>query len=125
VTLDVVPATGDFTGTSHIDLAVRHDASPIGAWTIFKIDDENDGTNNQPNHGCTDPGAANGLGPCFGDYPHIGADANGFYITTNEYSFFGPEFKSAKHLRLLEECPGRHAGYRRRSSRWIPSAWTA
>ncbi len=25
---------------------------------------------------------------CIGDYPHIGADANGFYLTTNEYSFF-------------------------------------
>jgi hypothetical protein len=88
VTLDVDPATGAFTGTSHIDLAVRHASSPIGTWKIYKIDDENDGTNGQPNHGCS-------LGPCFGDYPHIGADANGFYITTNEYSFFGPEFKSA------------------------------
>ena len=26
-----------------------------------------------------------GHGPCLGDYPHIGADANGFYITTNAY----------------------------------------
>ena len=26
-------------------------------------------------------------GPCIGDYPHIGLDANGFYVTTNEYSF--------------------------------------
>lgn len=88
LTLDVVPATGDFTGTSHLDLAVRHDASPIGTWQVYKIDDENDGTNGQPDHHCS-------LGPCFGDYPHIGADANGFYITTNEYSFFGPEFHSA------------------------------
>jgi hypothetical protein len=23
--------------------------------------------------------------PCLGDYPHIGADANGFYITTNDF----------------------------------------
>jgi hypothetical protein len=34
--------------------------------------------------------------PCIGDYPHIGVDANGFYLTTNEYSFFGPEFNSAQ-----------------------------
>jgi hypothetical protein len=88
LTLDVDPATGDFTGTSHLDLAVRHNASPIGTWKIYKINDENDGTNGQPNHHCSG-------GPCFGDYPHIGADAYGFYITTNEYSFFGPEFKSA------------------------------
>ncbi|MEO8252293.1 MAG: hypothetical protein ABI578_07445 [Chloroflexota bacterium] len=88
LTLDVVAATGAFTGTSHLDLAVRHAASPIGTWKIYQIDDENDGTNGQPDHGCS-------FGPCFGDYPHIGADANGFYISTNEYSFFGPEFKSA------------------------------
>ena len=88
LTLDVVPATGDFTGTSHLDLAVRHNADPRGTWKIYKIDDENDGSNGQPNHHCS-------LGPCFGDYPHIGADRYGFYISTNEYSFFGPEFTSA------------------------------
>jgi hypothetical protein len=94
LTLDVDPATGDFTGTSHLDLAVRHDASPIGTWKLYTIDDEDDATH-APNHHCTDPGSVSGFGPCYGDYPHIGADANGFYITTNEYSFFGPEFKSA------------------------------
>lgn len=88
LTLDVDPATGGFLGTSHLDLAVRNDPSPIGTWTIYKIDDENDGSNGQPDHNCS-------FGPCFGDYPHIGADHHGFYITTNEYSFFGPEFKSA------------------------------
>ena len=31
-------------------------------------------------------------GPCLGDYPHIGADANGFYITTNEFYVFSPGF---------------------------------
>ena len=34
--------------------------------------------------------------PCIGDYPHIGVDSRGFYLTTNEYSFFGPEFNSAQ-----------------------------
>jgi hypothetical protein len=95
LTLDVDSATGAFTGTSHLDVAVSHTSNPTGAWTIYKIDDENDGTNNQPNHHCTDPGSVSGFGPCFGDYPHIGADAYGFYISTNEYSFFGPEFTSA------------------------------
>jgi hypothetical protein len=33
---------------------------------------------------------------CFGDYPHIGADSSGIYLTTNEYSFFGPEFHGAQ-----------------------------
>jgi len=88
LTLDVDPASGGFLGTDHLDLAVHTGDSPVGSWTIYKIDAENDGTNGQPNHHCS-------FGPCLGDYPHIGADANGFYITTNEYSFFGPEFKSA------------------------------
>jgi hypothetical protein len=88
LTLDVDPATGDFTGRNHLDLAVRHANSPAGTWTIYRIPVENDGTQGQPNHHCSG-------GPCIGDYPHIGADANGFYITTNEYEFFGPEFKSA------------------------------
>jgi hypothetical protein len=89
LTLDVVPETGAFTGTSHLDVAVKHDPNPAGpGWTIYTIDDENDGTHGTPDHGCS-------FGPCFGDYPHIGADAYGFYISTNEYSFFGPEFHSA------------------------------
>ena len=35
-------------------------------------------------------------GPCFQDYPHIGADANGVYVTTNEYDLFGPSFNAAQ-----------------------------
>ena len=27
---------------------------------------------------------------CLGDYPHIGMDANGLYITTNEFDLFTP-----------------------------------
>jgi hypothetical protein len=88
LTLDVNPANGDFLGTNHIDLAVSNSSSPLGAWTIYRIPVQDDGTAGTPNHGCS-------LGPCLGDYPHIGADANGFFVTTNEYSFFGPEFKSA------------------------------
>jgi hypothetical protein len=97
LTLDVNPASGAFLGTSHLDLAVSNSADPTsGLWTIYKIADEDDGSLGMPNHHCTKPGSVTGFGPCFGDYPHIGADANGFYITTNEYSFFGPEFHSAQ-----------------------------
>ena len=35
-------------------------------------------------------------GPCFQDYPHIGADKYGVYITTNEYDLFGPSFNAAQ-----------------------------
>ena len=33
---------------------------------------------------------------CIGDYPHIGADKYGFYVTTNEYPFFTDGFNSAQ-----------------------------
>ncbi|MEK6207421.1 MAG: hypothetical protein AABM32_07250 [Chloroflexota bacterium] len=89
LTLDVVPDTGEFTGTNHLDLAVSRTPDPTGMWNIYRIPVQDDGTAGTPNHHCSG-------GPCIGDFPHIGADEYGFYITTNEYSFFGPEFISAQ-----------------------------
>jgi hypothetical protein len=88
LTLDSNP-NGSFTGTNHLDIAVSQTANPTGAWTIYRVPVQDNGTGGTPNHGCS-------LGFCLGDYPHIGADANGFYVTTNEYSFFGPEFIGAQ-----------------------------
>ena len=85
LTLEVVPETGAFTGDNHLDIAVAND--PTSTWNIYRLDVTNDGTFGTPVH----PHC-----PCIGDYPHIGVDANGFYLTTNEYSFFGPEFNSAQ-----------------------------
>jgi hypothetical protein len=84
LTLEQTP-DGNFTGDNHLDIAVASD--PTGTWNIYRLDVTNDGTFGTPVH----PHC-----PCIGDYPHIGVDANGFYITTNEYSFFGPEFNSAQ-----------------------------
>jgi hypothetical protein len=93
---------GDFIGTNHLDIAVSNTSSPLGSWTIYRVPVQDDGTAGTPNHGCT------GIAPygqrttptnpnaCLGDYPHIGADANGIYITTNEYSFFGNDFHGAQ-----------------------------
>ena len=89
LTLETKKATGDFTGKNHLDLAVSDSPDPTGTWTIYRIPVQDDGTQGTPNHHCS-------RGPCIGDYPHIGADANGVYLTTNEYSFFGPEFKAAQ-----------------------------
>src|SRR6266571_2489682 len=89
LTLDRVGTSGALSGKNHLDLAVSQTSNPTGSWTIYRIPVQDDGTDGTPNHGCS-------FGPCLGDYPHIGADANGFYITTNEYSLFGPEFKSAQ-----------------------------
>jgi hypothetical protein len=85
LTLEVVPSTGAFTGDNHLDIAVTRD--PLGDWDIYRLDVTDDGTFGTPVH----PHC-----PCIGDYPHIGVDGNGFYITTNEYSFFGEEFNSAQ-----------------------------
>lgn len=89
LTLDTDPATGAFLGSNHLDIAVSTSADPTRKWIIYRLPVQDDGTDGTPNHGCS-------LGPCIGDYPHIGADKNGFFITTNEYSFFGPEFISAQ-----------------------------
>jgi hypothetical protein len=89
LTLDVDPLSGEFLGSNHIDLAVSETNAPTGDWALYTIPAQNDGTEGTPNHHCSQ-------GPCIGDYPQLGADANGIYITTNEYSLFGPEFTSAQ-----------------------------
>jgi hypothetical protein len=89
LTLDVDPVSGAFTGPNHIDIAVSNTSNPTGSWTIYRLPVQDDGTQGTPNHHCS-------LGPCIGDYPHIGADKHGIYITTNEYSLNGPEFKAAQ-----------------------------
>ena len=105
LTLETFPSTGDFTGVNHLDLAVSNTGDPTGSWTIYRVQVQDDGNNGTPNHGCT------GIAPygspvptipptfknaCLGDYPHLGADANGIYLTTNEYSFFGNDFHGAQ-----------------------------
>lgn len=86
LTLDTDTATGAQTGPNHLDLAVSSTANPLGSWTIYKIPVQNDGTQGSPVH----PNC-----PCLGDYPHIGADAHGIYLTTNEFPLAGG-FNSAQ-----------------------------
>jgi hypothetical protein len=85
----VDPVSGNLLGPNEISIAVSTSTDPTGSWVIYHLPTQDDGTQGTPNHGCS-------LGPCYGDYPHIGADKYGFYVTTNEYSLFGPEFKSAQ-----------------------------
>jgi hypothetical protein len=94
LTLDVDPVSGAFLGSNHLDVAVSTTPDPLGSWTVYKVPVQDDGTEGTPNHGCTD--GAGHPGPCIGDYPHIGYDANGVYITTNEYELLGPEFIAAQ-----------------------------
>ena len=84
--IDVNPANGAFTAGSHLYIAVSQGGDPTGLFNIFSIDVTNDGTDGTPSHdNC----------PCFGDQPLIGADANGFYVTTNEYPIFVAGFNGA------------------------------
>jgi hypothetical protein len=84
-TLDVAPdGSGAFTGTSHLDILVGQ--NPTGTLTKFSIDTTRDAP-------CFNDARKTKPGPCFPDYPHIGADANGIYITTNVFDFFGPSYE--------------------------------
>ena len=93
-TLHRVGTTPAFNGKNTIDVAVSNSGDPRGSWTIYHVPAQNDGTDGTPDHGCTLDGTAHG--PCFQDYPHIGADKYGVYITTNEYDLFGPAFNAAQ-----------------------------
>jgi hypothetical protein len=70
---DVDPDTGDLTGGANTLLAVSKTRDPLGPYTVYAID--------ASHAGCT---------LCIGDQPLIGADANGFYISTAEYDLDPP-----------------------------------
>jgi hypothetical protein len=89
LTLDHVGTTASLTGNNHLDIAVSDTGDPTGTWTIYSLPVQNNGTQRTPDHHCNN-------GFCLGDYPHIGADANGIYLTTNEFAFFGPGFYGAQ-----------------------------
>jgi hypothetical protein len=52
-------------------LAVSQSSDPTGTFSLYKIDTTDDGFF--------------GVCPCFGDQPLVGADNNGFYISTNSF----------------------------------------
>lgn len=85
--IDTDPASGAFGNHSHELIAVSQTSDPTGMWRDFAIDTTDDGTNGTPNHvGC----------PCFGDQPLIGANAAGFFVTTNEFSLGNGPFNGAQ-----------------------------
>ena len=63
--------------TTDILVAVSQSSDPRGSYNLYAFDTTNDGFI--------------GVCPCFGDQPLIGADTNGFYISTNSFgvAFFG------------------------------------
>ncbi len=81
--LDQDVFSGAFTGRSNLFLAVSATSNPLGDYAFFGIDTSN---GDATDRGC----------PCFDDFPHVGADANGFYITANRFSLNGPFYNGAQ-----------------------------
>jgi hypothetical protein len=78
--IDVNPYTGAFGYRSSELIAVSQTSDPAGTYALFSFDTTNDGIGGTP----SEPNC-----PCFGDQPRIGADANGFYISTDSYPIHG------------------------------------
>jgi hypothetical protein len=89
LTLDRIGTSSSLAGPNHLDIAVSQTANPTGAWSIYHLPVQNNGTGGTPDHGCAG-------GFCLGDYPHIGADANAIFLTTNEFALFGSGFYGAQ-----------------------------
>ena len=83
---DVDPASGNFTGGTSVMIAVSQSSNPTLGWNILKLD-TTDGDGSLAGH----PNC-----PCLGDQPLIGADANGFYVSTNEFPLFANGFNGAQ-----------------------------
>jgi hypothetical protein len=83
----VDPTTGAFGNSALQYVAVSQSSDPTGSWTIYSFPTTDDGTQGTP----SDPGC-----PCFGDQPLLGADANGVYVSTNEYSISGSAYNGAQ-----------------------------
>jgi hypothetical protein len=69
------------------DIAVNPSGDPTTPWTIYHLPGSDLGGN-----GC----------PCFGDQPLLGIDQDNLYISTNEFSIFGPEFNGAQIYALAK-----------------------
>lgn len=76
---------GNPLNSSHLYLAVSQTADPTAPYNIYVMD-----TTNSGNPGC----------PCVGDYPQIGSDQYGVYISANEYNTSSQGFVDATILAI-------------------------
>src|SRR5260370_20339984 len=81
--IGIDPATGNFGSTSIVLIAVSATNNPVGSWNVFSLDISQAGD-------ARFGGCPTG---CFGDQPLIGADANGFYVSTNAFALPPGQFK--------------------------------
>ncbi len=94
--LDQSPFTGEFTGGSNLYFAVSETPDPLGDYAFYSI---NTTSGDRTDRGC----------PCFDDFPHIGADANGFYISVNRFSLFKPFYNGAQIYAISKRQLARNA----------------
>lgn len=72
-------------------IAVSQTSDALGKYTVFQFD-------------TTDANAAPGFNcPCFGDFDQQGADANGYYISTNEFSNITGQFNGSDLWAMSKE----------------------
>jgi hypothetical protein len=77
------PGFIDGSDRTHVLIAVSATGNPARAWDIFSLDTSNDGKGGTPAHtGC----------PCLPDQPLLGANADGIFISTNEFELTVPHF---------------------------------
>jgi len=82
-------SSGNPLDSSHIYLAVSQTPDPTGMYNIFVMN-----TTDAGNPGC----------PCIPDFPQIGSDQYGFYISANEYNTSSQGFVNATILAISKSA---------------------
>lgn len=72
---------GNPVAKSHLYIAVSQTSDPIADYNIYTME-----TTDAQNPGC----------PCVADYPQIGSDDYGFYVSSNEFNTFSESFVNAQ-----------------------------
>lgn len=77
-------STGAFIPPTYFLINVSDGPDPNGTWTTYSVE-------------TTDPtGAGTPNCPCFPDHPNLGADANGIYVTTDDFGINSNYFGGAQ-----------------------------
>jgi hypothetical protein len=85
-------ASGNLLNSSHLYIAVSQTGDPTATYNVYTMDT----THSSNNFAC----------PCVPDYPQVGADQYGFYISANEYGTFFPQFVDAIVLAIPKASLG-------------------
>jgi len=102
----LVDSGGNLTGDNSIDIAVTATGNPTSTWNLYHI---------------PIPASAD----VFPDYPHVGADANGFYITINNFPFFEDGYNGVNVYALSKTQLASGAGTVNLSNTFIPASQSA